>query len=336
MIARTARRLATILAALIAIPAAAADLVIGQIAPFSGPLAPTGIHLRAGAQLYFDRVNAGGGVHGAKVQLVTRDDAYKVTETVKLTRELLKEHTPIALFGLVGTGNVTALVAEKILDAAEIPAVGIRTGANSLIYPAHPYLFIGRASYATEVEAMVRHLGSTGSRRIAVFYQDDAFGADGLVAAERAIAKGGLELTTKAGYKKNTTEVEPAVATILAATPQSVIMIANTAAAAAFVKQFREAGGGAILMALSTTDGPQIADIIGMDAARGLSIAQVVPDPNNRALAIVREIQQAFRDAAPKEVKLNHTLIQGYIGAKLLVEGLRPATRAPTTWTSPS
>lgn len=333
MIAHPVRRLLACLAVLVAAPAVAADIVIGQVAPFSGPLAPTGIHMRAGAQLYFDRINAEGGVHGATLRLVTKDDAYKVAETVKLTRELIEEHKPVALFGLVGTGNVSALVKEKILDSAGIPAVGIRTGASSLITPPHPYLFIGRASYATEVEAMVGHLGSIGSRRIAVFYQDDAFGADGLAAAERAIAKGGLELAAKAGYKKNTTEVEPAVAAILTAAPQSVVMVANTAAGAAFVQQFRAGGGDAILMALSTTDGPQVAERIGKEIAHGLGIAQVVPDPNNRAMAIVREIQQVYREAAPAGVELNYTLIQGYIGAKLLVEGLRRAGPNPTRQT---
>src|SRR5690606_1628782 len=65
---------------------AASEIVIGQVAPFSGPLAPTGEHMRAGAQIYFDRINAEGGIHGAKLRLVTKDDGYKISETVRLTR----------------------------------------------------------------------------------------------------------------------------------------------------------------------------------------------------------------------------------------------------------
>ena len=108
-------------------------IIIGQVAPYSGPLAPTGSHVGAGAQLYFERINAAGGIHGAKIRLVTKDDGYKVVETVKLTRELLKQSSPIALVGMVGTGNVGALVKERVLADADIPVVGIRSGAMSLV-----------------------------------------------------------------------------------------------------------------------------------------------------------------------------------------------------------
>jgi ABC-type branched-subunit amino acid transport system substrate-binding protein len=309
---------------------AASEIVIGQVAPFSGPLAPTGEHMRAGAQIYFERINAEGGIHGAKLRLVTKDDGYKISETVRLTRELLAEHKPLALFGLVGTGNVAALLEARVLDEEGIPAVGIRTGATSLIEPPHRWLFIGRASYATEVEKMVQHMSATGIRRIAVFYQDDPFGEDGLRAAERAAQALGVELAAKAGYEKNTTKVENAVATLLAAAPQSIVMISNTAASSEFVRQYRAGGGDAQLMALSTTDGPQVVTRIGKETAHGLGIAQVVPDPSNRAMAIVREVQEVYRASSPAGIELNHTLVQGYIGAALLVEGLRRAGPNPT------
>ncbi len=317
-------------ASLWAATALAAELVIAQVAPFSGPLAPTGTHMRAGAQLYFDRVNAAGGVHGATIRLVSQDDGYKVPETVAQTRRLLQQSKPLALFGYVGTGNVSALVREKILDKEGIPAIGIRTGATSLIEPPHPWLFIGRSSYATEVEKMLQQLSTMGVKRVGVFYQDDPFGMDGRSAAETAAPRWGIELTVKAGYEKNTTKVEPAAEAIAKANPQGVIMVSNTAASAAFVKAYRARGGDGMLIALSTTDGPQVVRTIGKETARGLGIAQVVPDPRDRSLLVVRELQDAYRAAAPKDVELNHTLLQGYIGAKLLVEGLRRAGPNPT------
>jgi hypothetical protein len=81
---------------------------------------------RAGAQLYFDRINAAGGIHGAKIRLVTKDDGYKVPETVRLTHDLIRESGPIALIGLVGTGNIEALVKEGVLTEADIPVVELR------------------------------------------------------------------------------------------------------------------------------------------------------------------------------------------------------------------
>jgi ABC-type branched-subunit amino acid transport system substrate-binding protein len=313
-----------------ALCASAAELVIGQIAPYSGPLAPTGGNMGAGARLYFDRVNAAGGIHGAKLRLVTRDDGYKVAETVKLTRALLKEANPVALVGLVGTGNVEALVKEGVLAEAGIPVVGIRSGAMSLVDPVVPYLFHTRASYSTEVGKIVQQFATTGIKRVAVFYQDDPLGLDGLAAAEKSIKQAGLELALKASYEKNTTKVEGAVKAIAAARPQAVIMVSNTAASAEFLKQSRAAGNDAQLLTLSITDGPQVAQKIGKEAAHGLGIVQVVPDPASRTLPITRELQDDFRKFAPKGIELNHTLLEGYLAGKVLAEGLRRAGPNPT------
>lgn len=327
----TLRRIAAILSlALLPAAAGAATLVVGQVAPYSGPLAPTGSHVGAGAQLYFDRINAAGGIHGARIRLVTKDDGYKVPETVKLTRELIREANPVALVGMVGTGNVMALVKEGILNEADIPVVGIRSGAMSLVSPVVPQLFHTRASYAAEVEKIVQQLATTGIKRVAVLYQDDPFGQDGLAGAEKSIGLHKLQLAVKAAYEKNTTKVEAAVKAIADAKPQAVIMVSNTAASSEFVRQSRAAGNDAQLLAISVTDGPQLVQRIGKEAAHGLGLVQVVPDPTSRALAVTRDLQDDYKKFAPKGVELNHTLLEGYLSGKVLAEGLKRAGPNPT------
>lgn len=325
------RRCAAILS-IVALPslAGAATIVIGQVAPYSGPLAPTGSHVGAGAQLYFDRINAAGGIHGAKIRLVTKDDGYKVPETVKLTRELIMEAAPVALVGMVGTGNVQALVKEGILADADIPVVGIRSGAMSLVSPVVPHLFHTRASYAAEVEKIVQQLATTGIKRVAVLYQDDPLGLDGLAGAEKSLNQHNLQLLVKAPYEKNTTKVESAVKAITAAKPQAVIMVSNTAASAEFVKQSRAAGNDAQLLTLSITDGPQLVKRIGKETAHGLSIVQVVPDPASRSLAVTRDLQDDYKKFSPKGIEINHTLLEGYLAGKVLAEGLKRAGPNPT------
>ena len=330
MLYTLSRILATATALDCATPLLAADIVVGQVGPFSGPLTPTGTHLRAGAQLYFDAVNAAGGIHGNKLQLVSKDDGYKVPETVRQTRELIRESQPLALFGMVGTGNVEAVLKDKVLEEAGIPLVTVRTGASTVVKSGNPWVFMTRASYAEEIDKIVQQYETIGYKRFAIFYQNDPFGLDGLASAEASIKSAGGTLVAKSGYEKNTTEVTAAVKAIVAAEPQAVIMVSNTAASAEFVKQSRVAGNLAQFVALSVTDGPQVVARIGKDAAKGLALTQVVPDPNGRSVPLVREIQENFEKFKPKEVTLNHTFIEGYLGAKILVEGLRKAGPNPT------
>ena len=322
--------LAAFVAGLAPLCAGAADLVVGQVAAFSGPLAPTGSHMRAGAQLYFDAVNAEGGIHGAKIRLISKDDGYKSAETVRLAREMLKESQPLAFIGFVGTGNVTAILEEKVLAEAGIPLVAVRTGAASVVERKDPLLFMTRASYAAEVQKIIDQYATTGYNRFAVLYQDDAFGRDVLGSAEQAIKAAGGTLVATGSYKKNTTDVGAAVKSIADAKPQAVIMIANTAASAEFLKQSREIGNSAQYVALSVTDAAQVVQRIGIDMAAGLVLTQVVPDPDSPTVPLIREIQNNFAKFKPKDVTANHTFVEGYLGAKVLGEALRRAGPNPT------
>ena len=322
--------LAALLVGLAPGAASADEIVVGQVAALSGPLAPTGKHMQAGVQLYFDAVNAEGGIHGATIRLVVKDDGYRSDETVRLARTLLKEAKPLAFIGFVGTGNVEKILDEKVLSTAGIPLLAVRSGAASLVRRNDPYLFMTRASYAAEIDKIIEQYASSGHTRFAILYQDDAFGQDVLASAEQAIGKAGGALVAKGSYEKNTTEVSAAVQTIAAARPQAVILIANTAASAEFLKQSRAAGNLAQHVALSVTDGAQVVQRIGADKAEGLVLTQVVPDPGARSLPLIREIQDNFAKFAPKDVSVNHTLIEGYLGAKVLGEALRRAGPNPT------
>ena len=324
---------AALMAALIGLAplsAGAAELIIAQVAPFSGPLAPTGTHMRAGAQLYFDALNAAGGIHGAKIRLIAKDDGYKTDETVRLAGEMLKESQPLAFFGFVGTGNVEAVLESKLLAAAGIPLVAVRSGAQSLVRRNDPQLFMTRATYAAEVQKIVDQYATTGYNSFAIVYQDDAFGHDVLASAERAIKEAGGTLVATGSYKKNTTDVGAAVKAIAAAKPQAVIMIANTAASSEFLKQSREYGNFAQYVALSVTDAAQVVKRIGADKAAGLVLTQVVPDPNSPMVPLIKEIHDNFARFKPQNVTVNHTFVEGYLGAKVLAEALRRAGPQPT------
>lgn len=322
--------LAALLACL-ALPAAARELVVAQVAPLSGPLAATGRDLMSGARLYFDQVNRHGGIQGNRIRLVTRDDGYRVADTLRLTREALEKDEPIALLGLVGTGNVDALLKEGVLDRAGVPVVGVRTGARSVRASGNPHLFHVRAGYDDETAKMVETLSTMGFSRFGVFYQNDPFGKEGLAGVETALAGRGLKPTVLASYEKNTTDVAAAVKSVLKADPQAVIMISNTLASAAFVKAAREADYQGQLLTVSVTDPAQVYEKIGETAAHGLVVSQVMPNPERREVPVVKEAARALEGSGANAPRLNYTMLEGYIYAKVLAEGLRGAGANPTS-----
>lgn len=307
----------------------ASEVVIGQVVPLSGVLSSTGQQMVQGGKIYFDWVNAQGGVHGATIRQEILDDGYRVQDTVRLTRDLLARPEVVALFGFAGTANITQLLKEGVLEKGEIALVAPYTGGQSLRSPKNPWIFHVRAGYADEAEHMVKQLTTLGMERIAVVYQDDDFGKDGLSGVKQALAKHKLVLVTSASYERNTDQVETAVNSIKAVDVQAVIMIAINKPAAAFIKRYREEGGGAQLYNVSVVDPAELVRIAGLKNVHGLGITQVVPYPFRPTLPVVREYQQLLKQYAPG-VEVSYASFEEFLGAKVLVEALRRAGPAPT------
>ncbi len=307
----------------------AADLVIGQVAPLSGVLASTGAQMVVGGKIYFDHINDQGGIHGAMIRQVVVDDAYKVDETSRLTREMLARPEVVALFGFAGTANVTKLLDDGILDVGGAALVAPYTGGEALRTPFNPWIFHVRAGYADEAEHMVQQLTTLGMNRIAVMYQDDGFGKAGLLGVSNALAKRNLKLAVAAGYERNTDKVDDAVKKIKASDAQAIIMVSVNKSTAAFMKQYRESGGGAQLYNISVVDPAELVKLAGLKNAHGLGISQVVPYPFMANLPVVREYQALLKKYAPKE-QVNYTSFEEFVGAKVLVEALRRAGPNPT------
>ncbi|MES2786369.1 MAG: ABC transporter substrate-binding protein [Pseudomonadota bacterium] len=308
---------------------AASEITIGQVAPLSGVLATTGAQMVLGGKVYFDYINATGGINGKKIRHIVLDDGYKVDETVRLTRELLAQPEVVALYGFAGTANVGKLLTDKILEEGGAALVAPYTGGEPLRTPFNPWIFHLRAGYADEAEHMVQQVSTLGMTRIAVMYQDDGFGKAGLEGVQKALAKRNLKMSVAAGYERNTDKVEDAVSKVKASDAQAVIMVSVNKSTAAFARLYREAGGGAQLYNISVVDPAEIVKLAGLKNAQGMGICQVVPYPYMPNLPAVREFHTLMKRFAPKDL-VNYTNFEQFLGAKVLVEGLRRAGSAPT------
>ncbi len=295
------------------------QVVLGQSVALSGPAQELGKDMQFGASLYFNAVNARGGVNGRKIVLKTLDDGYESTRAAENTKKLINEEKVFALFGYVGTP--TSAAAMPIFTEAKVPFVGPFTGAELLRNPVNRYVFNVRASYYDETEAIVQHLTAMSVNRIAVFYQNDAYGQAGLAGVERALKKRGLEIAAKATVERNTVEVKAAVATMAKAQPQAIVMVSAYKSCAAFIKEMKAAGSNPTFWNVSFVGSKALAKELDRDG-RGVQISQVVPFPWDSTVPVVKEYRTLL-DAAKGEPGFG--TLEGFIAAKVAVEGLRRA-----------
>lgn len=293
-------------------------IVLGQSAPFSGPASQLGIQFYQGAKLYLDQYNAVPGHRDVEIKFL--DDGYEPDRTAANTQKLIADDA-FVLFGYIGTP--TSLAALPLAVKDRVPFIAPFTGAMALREPFHRNVFHLRASYNDETALIVKQLTNLGLKKIAVFYQNDAYGKAGLDGATLALTQLGLQPAALATVERNSVDVAAAVKTITAAKPDAVIQVSAYNSCAAFIREARKSGYGGTFYNVSFVGTQALADALGKDGA-GVVVTQVVPSPYSPANAITRE----FSDAAKKSggaTKANFSSMEGYLAAKVLTEGLRRA-----------
>ena len=304
---------------------AQAQIVIGQTAGFTGPVAAGVKETTDGAKLYFDSVNAKGGVHGQKIELVSMDDKFDPKLAAENARKLIEEKNVLALFLTRGTPHTEAII--PLLDKYGVALVGPSTGAMVLHQPVRKHIFNVRATYQHEAEKAVAHLSSIGITRIAVVLADDSFGADGLAGAEKGLVAAKLKAAVVERFNRSKPDFSTIAPKIAKTESQAVIMVASGQAVMDGIKAFRAAGSAAQIVTLSNNASGGFIKSLGSNA-RGVIVTQVFPSERSIAYGMVKEAMELMQ--ARKSGELSPAMLEGYAAAKVLVEGLRRAGPKPT------
>jgi len=193
--------------------------------------------------------------------------------------------------------------------------------------PFNRYVFHVRASYYDETEKIVEQVLSTGGKTIAVFHQADSYGEAGRMGTEIALKKRGMKIHSTGTVERNTVKVEDAVKTIHGSRPDAIVMVSQYTSCAEFIRQMKKAGSGATFYNVSFVGSKALADALGKDGS-GVAISQVVPFPWGTAVPVVKEYQQLAKKA--NFTDYNFSALEGFLSAKVMVEGLRRAGRNPT------
>jgi ABC-type branched-subunit amino acid transport system substrate-binding protein len=309
--------------AALAASAAQAQITIGQTAGHSGTVAASVKEATQGARMYFDAVNAAGGVNGQKITLVSLDDKFDAKLAAANAQQLIDQGV-IALFLNRGTPLTQAIM--PLLTEHKVPLVAPSTGAMVLHKPVHPWLFNVRATYQREAERAIEHLSLIGMERIAIVQVDDSFGEDAVAGALAGLAKTNKTAIAHEKYDRAKPDFGPLVPKLLARQPQAVLFIGSGTAVVQGMKAVRAAGSKAQLVTLSNNASAGFIRDLG-DIAYGVIVSQVFPYERSIAKPIIKEALEAARGAG---LELTPTVVEGYVSAKVLVEGLRRAGKQPT------
>jgi len=302
-------------------------ILFGQVAALTGPALDLGQGMRQGILAAFDDANRRGGISGRTLELKSLDDGYEPEKTVAATKQILDDDKVFVMIGAVGTP--TSKASQPIATDAKVPFIGPFTGAEFLRDPYNRYVVNVRASYFEETEAWIEHLTKDlGITKIAILYQDDAFGLAGLQGVQQAMAKRKMSLVASGSFKRNTTAVKSALLDIMKGNPEAVVTVGPYKPVAEFIKLAHQVKMNPVFVAISFVGSDSLAQELGKEGA-GVVISQVVPFPWDTSLPVVASYQKALT-ADQANAKPGFVSLEGYLVGRLVVEALKRVDGEPT------
>jgi branched-chain amino acid transport system substrate-binding protein len=300
-------------------------IVLGMVNAQTGPASALGRGMLAGAKAVFDDVNRRGGVHGRPIELRVADDGYEPEQTVEQTLQLIEQPELLALFGYVGTPTTNAVL--PLLRTKDVPLVSVFSGANSLRRPVTPQLINVRASYEDETERLVAQLRAEGAKTIAVVYQNDGFGLSVLAGVARALEARGAKVHAQATFQRNTVAVKMALAAMIEAEPDAVVLGGPYTPLAAFVAQARAKGLKTQFATVSFAGAENLLAALGPDA-EGLLVSQVMPYLHDDRVPLVNGCRRLLESHA--KLSLTYVNLEGCASARVAVAALHRAGPRPS------
>ncbi len=301
------------------------EIHIGQWGPQTGPAAPWGSVAR-GSGAYFKMINEEGGIHGRKIVYHMFDDAYNPAKTMAGVKEL-QEGTGIFAWAS-GVGTAPGLAVRSYLMDRKIPWVGVASGSHAWITPPRKYQFLTYPLYYNEAKALCNYaVNNLGSKRIAIAYQNDAYGKNGVEGAADQLIKHGLKLVARIPVELKDTDMKSHVmglkrsnadTVLLWVSPVHAVRIVGTAAAMKFAPQW---------MSTSTCSDFPLMYKISKGLWKGVIAGTFAELPDSDHPLMLKYKKAAFEKYAAKEERWGIFYYAGFTFIEPMIEGLKQCGR---------
>ena len=300
-------------------------LTVGRVMPTGSPVFGAMARQHAsGAEVCIAGTNAQGGLGGRRIVLRDRDDGYDAARARSQTRALIEEDNVLALLGAVGTPTLPPIM--ELAQQFGVPLVGASSVGNEARLPPRKFVFPVRMSALGEAAAIVKHQATIGTRRFVVVSSREAYGPAGgeaFASALRAAGFSGQEIAFGA-----TDDPRQVARRLFDARPDVILLSVVPRPYGAVAREFRALGGSARTFGLSVIRIEDLSAALG-SLAEGIALSQVLPYPMSQSSALAVDFRRALAAHAPTAEPSYHAL-EGYLEARVLLEGLRRAGSQPS------
>jgi branched-chain amino acid transport system substrate-binding protein len=303
------------------------SIKLGGSYPFSGP-ASAYRSIEQGAQAYFSFANAKGGVDGRKIDFVALDDAYEPARAIQNARRLIQEEQVFALFNPLGTANNVAIW--DYANKQEVPQVYVATGASlwGADIAAHPWTIGWQPDYVTESQVYADYLkDEKPNAKVAVLYQNDAFGEDLLNGFKEATKGTNIEVVAEESYEITDPTVSSQMSKLANSDADTFLNITTPKFGAQAIVAADKLGWK-VLHIINNVSASKllVLEPAGLDKSQGLISTTYFKDPASPEWsddAAMREFKDALAKYQPRANPEDPFSVYGWAVAATMVEALK-------------
>jgi branched-chain amino acid transport system substrate-binding protein len=303
------------------------SIKLGGSYPFSGP-ASAYRSIEQGAQAYFSFANAKGGVDGRKIDFVALDDAYEPARAIQNARRLIQEEQVFALFNPLGTANNVAIW--DYANKQEVPQVYVATGASlwGADIAAHPWTIGWQPDYVTESQVYADYLkDEKPNAKVAVLYQNDAFGEDLLNGFKEATKGTNIEVVAEESYEITDPTVSSQMSKLANSDADTFLNITTPKFGAQAIVAADKLGWK-VLHIINNVSASKllVLEPAGLDKSQGLISTTYFKDPASPEWsddAAMREFKDALSKYQPRANPEDPFSVYGWAVAATMVEALK-------------
>ncbi|MEH6987708.1 ABC transporter substrate-binding protein [Cytobacillus firmus] len=295
---------------------------IGGIFDLTGGTGDVGTPYAEGEKAFFESI-AGEEINGYKLELIGDDYAYKIPEAQKLYQKLKSKDKVSAILGW-GTGDTEALRQQVAAD--KLPFISASYSENLKNIDESPYNFLAAASYSDQARSVLKwikdnHTGGTPT--VALIYNDTAFGKSPIEDAKKFAKENGIEIVDEQIVDLKTLDATSQLLNMEKKNPDYAIINQTWGATATILKDAKKLGLDTQFIGLNWATGEGLLPIAG-DAAEGF-IGVVTHAFPYEDLPGLEEIKKFVESKGEKLEDKNQKFIQGWVSAKIMVEGMKLA-----------
>jgi branched-chain amino acid transport system substrate-binding protein len=310
------------------------SIKLGGSYPFSGP-ASAYRSIAVGARAHFKFVNAEGGVDGRKIEFVTLDDAYEPPRAVQNARRLIQQEEVFALFNTLGTPNNVAIW--DFVNEQEVPHLFVATGASlwGADIESHPWTTGWQPDYVTESQVYADFLKKEKPQaKVAVLYQNDAFGEDLLNGFKEAVKGTDIEIVAEESYEVTDPTVSSQMSKLASSDADTFLNITTPKFSAQAIAAQAKLGWK-VLHILNNVGASKklVLEPVGLENAQGIVSTSYFMDPEDPQWQddpAMREYYDAMEKHEPRADPEDPFHVYGWAVANTMVralEGMEEPTR---------